>query len=99
MVDGSRGDTQCLAATSEQKLCILLEMTARWKPTDGFLLMQLCIGLLLLEQQRLERAPCQHVIAYCSGNADSCLEAVMAHLVGRQGQPRGAEVQAMHLSE
>jgi len=32
----------------------------------------------------------------CSGNAKSQLEAVTEHLVERQGQPRGAQVHAMH---
>jgi len=36
---------------------------------------------------------------YCSGNAKSSHEAVMEHLVGRQGQPRGAQVHAMYLSD
>ena len=34
----------------------------------------------------------------CSGNAKSQLEAVTEHLVGRQGQTRGAQVQAMQLN-
>ena len=34
-----------------------------------------------------------------SGNAETGLEAVMEHLVGRQGQPRGAQVHAMSLSD
>jgi len=34
----------------------------------------------------------------CSRNAESGLEAVIEHLVGRQGQPRGAQVHAMYLS-
>ena len=33
----------------------------------------------------------------CSGNTKSWLEAVMEHLVGRQDQPRGAQVHAMPL--
>jgi len=40
----------------------------------------------------------QHVRSgYCSQNAKSWLEAVIEHLVGRQGQPRGAQVYAVHL--
>jgi len=35
----------------------------------------------------------------CSRNAESQPEAVMEHLMGRQGQPRGAQVQAMNLSD
>ena len=35
----------------------------------------------------------------CSGNAESQLEAVIEHLVGRQGQPRGAQVHAMQLRD
>jgi len=31
----------------------------------------------------------------CGGNAESQLEAVIEHLVGRQGQPRGAQVHAV----
>jgi len=34
----------------------------------------------------------------CGGNAKSWPEAVIEHLVGRQGQPRGAQVYAMQLS-
>jgi len=33
----------------------------------------------------------------CSGNAESQLGAVIEHLVGRQGQPRGAQVQVVCL--
>jgi len=33
---------------------------------------------------------------HCSKNAQSRPEAVMEHLVGRQGQPRGAQVHAMY---
>jgi len=32
-------------------------------------------------------------------NAESQLEAVIEHLVGRQGQPRGAQLHAMGLSD
>jgi len=40
------------------------------------------------------------VIYYtCSRNAKSQLEAVTEHLVGRQGQRRGAQLYAMHLSD
>ena len=35
----------------------------------------------------------------CSGNAKSQLEPVIEHLVGRQDWPRGAQVQAMQLSD
>jgi len=35
----------------------------------------------------------------CNGNAKSQLKAVIEHLVGRQGQPRGAQVHVMHLSD
>ena len=35
----------------------------------------------------------------CSRNAKSCFEPVIEHLVGRQGQPRGAQVYAMCLSD
>ena len=35
----------------------------------------------------------------CSGKAKSQLEAVIEHLVGRQGQLRGAQVCAVHLSD
>jgi len=35
----------------------------------------------------------------CSRNADSQLAPVMEHLVGRQGQPRGAQVHAMYPSD
>ena len=37
--------------------------------------------------------------ACCSRNAKSWLEAVIEHLVRRQGQPRGAQVHAMFLSD
>jgi len=33
----------------------------------------------------------------CSGNVQSQLEAVIEHLLGRQGQPREAQVYAVHL--
>jgi len=35
----------------------------------------------------------------CSGNAKARLEAVIKHLVGRQGQCRGAQVHVMYLSD
>ena len=35
----------------------------------------------------------------CSGNAKSWPEAVIEHLVERQGQHRGAQVHTMHLSD
>jgi len=35
----------------------------------------------------------------CSGIAKSQLEAVIEHLVGRQAQPRGAQMHAMRLSD
>ena len=35
----------------------------------------------------------------CNRNADSQLESVVEHLVGRQGQPGGAQVHAMQLSD
>jgi len=34
---------------------------------------------------------------FCSVNAKSLLETVIQHLVGRQGQPMGAKVRAIHL--
>jgi len=36
---------------------------------------------------------------FCSRNAKSWLEAVIEHLVERQGQLRGAQVLAVHLSD
>ena len=38
-------------------------------------------------------------LCICNGNAKSQLETVIEHLVGRQGQPKGAQVHAMHLSD
>ena len=35
----------------------------------------------------------------CSGNAKSQVEAVIEHLVGRQSQPREAQVHAVYLSD
>ena len=35
----------------------------------------------------------------CKGNAKSWVESVIEHLVGRQGQPKGAQVNATHLSD
>ena len=35
----------------------------------------------------------------CSENGESRPEAVIEHLVGRQGQPRGAQVHIMHLND
>jgi len=45
---------------------------------------------------------CQRVTlveSWRSGNAKSQLETVIEHLVGRQGQPREAQVRAMHLGD
>ena len=39
-----------------------------------------------------------HSVTCCSRNATSWPEAVIEHLVGRQGQPRGAQVCAMYLN-
>ena len=39
------------------------------------------------------------IIYSCSGNAKSQLESVIEHLVGRQDQPRGAQVCAMCVSD
>jgi len=39
------------------------------------------------------------VLQVCSGNAESWPEAVIEHLVRRQGQRRGAQVRAVHLSD
>jgi len=42
----------------------------------------------------------QHSQTYiCSGSAKSWFEAVIEHLVGRQGQPKGAQVHAVHMIE
>lgn len=41
----------------------------------------------------------EYVIAIHSRNAKSGLEPMIENLVGRQGQPNGVEVQAMHLSD
>jgi len=38
-------------------------------------------------------------ISHCSGNAKSQPETVIEHLVGRHSQPRGAQVQAVHLRD
>lgn len=54
MADSSREETP---ATSKQKLSVL-SLTAVEKPTGHLLLIQLCVGLLLLEQQRLKGAMC-----------------------------------------
>ena len=35
----------------------------------------------------------------CHGNAKSQLQTVIEHLVGRQGQLRGAQLHAVHLSD
>lgn len=35
----------------------------------------------------------------CSGNAESQPEAVIEHMVGRQGEPRGAQMCAMYMSD
>ena len=37
--------------------------------------------------------------AQCSGNAKSWPEMVIEHLVEKQGQPSGAQVHTMHLSD
>jgi len=36
---------------------------------------------------------------FCSVNAKSQLETVIEHLVGRQGQPMGAQMHAVHVSD
>jgi len=41
----------------------------------------------------------QEAAPVCSGNAKSQPKAVIEHLVGRQGQPRRAQVHAMYLSD
>lgn len=41
--------------------------------------------------------PAAILYPWCSGNAKSCLETMIGHLVGGQGQPRGTRVHAMHL--
>ena len=38
-------------------------------------------------------------VGRCSGNAKSWLEAVIEHLMGRQGQPRGAQMRAVYLND
>ena len=38
-------------------------------------------------------------VRLCSRNAKSRLETVIEHLVGKQGQPRGAQVHVMQLSD
>jgi len=38
-------------------------------------------------------------VPLCSGNAKTQLQPVIEHLVGRQGQPRGAQLHGMHLSD
>jgi len=40
-----------------------------------------------------------HKVHLCSGNAKSGPEPVIEHLVGRQGQPKGAQVHAVYLSD
>ena len=42
---------------------------------------------------------CLDVNAHCIRNAKLWPEPVIEHLVGRQDQPRGAQVHAMHLSD
>ena len=39
------------------------------------------------------------LLGCCNGNAKSQPETVIEHLVGRQGQPSGAQVHAMNLSD
>ena len=43
--------------------------------------------------------PLMQLLPMCSENAKSQLEAVIEHLVERQGQPRGAQLYAIHLSD
>ena len=40
-----------------------------------------------------------HWNGFCSRNAKSWPERVIEHQVGKQGQPRGAQVHAMYLSD
>ena len=54
--------------------------------------------ILLWGGIQLVQVSCCH--QFCNRNAKSWLEAVIEHLVGRQGQPRGvAQVYLMHLSD
>ena len=41
----------------------------------------------------------KELVRWCSGNAKSQLEPVIEHLVGRQGQLRGAQVHTVQLSD
>jgi len=43
--------------------------------------------------------PLMQLLPMCSENAKAQLEAVIEHLVERQGQPRGAQLYAIHLSD
>ena len=59
---------------------------------------------LLLSSKLLQRSSCGFqllvlIIDCCSGNAKSWPEPVIEHLVGRQGQPTGAQVHAVQLSD
>ena len=51
-------------------------------------------------QNHLETSRCwsRGQLICCSGNVKSWPEAVIEHLVERQGQPRGVQVQAVHLN-
>ena len=40
----------------------------------------------------------QHAVCFCFTNAKSWFQTLIEHLVGRQGQARGAQVHAMYLS-
>ena len=58
-----------------------------------------CSQASLLVGLQITSAGQRSTFVYCGKNAKLWLEAVTEHLVGRQGQPRGAQVQTMYLSD
>jgi len=67
----------------------------------NILLKELLKLLLFSKGSALHTASLERKMKYsvCSGNARSWPEPVIEHLVGRQGQPRGAQVHAVYLSD
>ena len=55
--------------------------------------------ITLLKKKKKRKEKKKKDVAICSGNVKSQLETVIEHLVGGQGQPRGAQVEAAQLSD
>ena len=88
-------------------IAVCLECCSPLLPLVIFLYKKLCISHLLASTPLYFPPSCSKYYTgskgrgwrddRCSGNAKSWPETVIEHLVGRQGQPKGAQVHAMHL--